>query len=139
MSTFTEQAVTPELSLGTIIDLLRIASKPNCPAVRYQAPRPESFGLFIDMPASARFEPIPHGQLTLNQLIEVTVPVVEKIAGWYDSMRKAQQDSREARDRVRFLMSKFSSYGIDPDYVHVPEVYYTKNADGQYVPADPQP
>ena len=85
------------------------------------------------------YDPIPAGKLTLNQLIAETVPVVARIAGWYDDKRKAEQEARETADRVRFLMGKFKSYGIDPDYIYVPEKYYVKDSTGQFVEADPQP
>lgn len=141
MSTLMQQAVTKELSLRTLITLLRIASKPDCQTVRYLGPPPQAVGLFITEP----FAISPHAlrepeNIGLNELIGASVVVVEKIAEWHEARVKADRERDEAIDRSRFLYSTLKNYGIDPGApAYTPPTFYVKLSDGTFTEADPQP
>lgn len=137
-SQFYAQAVTKELSLGTVADLLRCASAPHVHEVAYCGPRPQEYGLFltgnIRSPRDHRLDMPVHERISINELCEVAALVVSRIAEYDEAREKAQRVQRELESRVRFLMGVFKSNGIDPDYVpSPPEKLYRKDDKGNFV------
>lgn len=62
--------------------------------------------------------------------------VVSRIAEYDADREEAQRAQRDLESRVRFLMGKFKSYGINPDYVPPPpEKLYRKDDKGDFVEA----